>query len=115
MIGRLRDWLGRLLGRGGADSAGADGDGDATAAAGDAAAATTGYECAVCGTAVEGPTASCPLCSSGDVVPVDGKHEDGDDGATADAGPAEVREADATDDAAAQLRELREEQDGDEG
>jgi len=120
MIGRLRDWLGRLLGRGGGGSAGADGDDDPTATAADAAAETTGYECAVCGTAVEGPEASCPLCSAGDVVPVDGEHDGGQEGATADAepaevretdaGPAEVREADATDDAAAQLRELREEQ-----
>lgn len=107
MIGRLRAWFGRLFGRGGAGSADGDGAGDAGVGADDAAGAATGYECAVCGTAVDGPRASCSLCGAGDVVPVDGDSGAAEAGATSDAAPAEVREADATDDAAAQLRALR--------
>lgn len=100
MIGRLRDWLGRLLGRGGADPGDADAPGDTATESEEAAA--TDYECTVCGTAVDGPEAACPLCGAG-VAAADRQ----------DAGPAEVREPDATDDAATQLRELRDEHETD--
>lgn len=57
----LRDWLDRALGRG-ADSAG-DGSRDGTTEEAFA------YECEVCGTPVDDPEDTCPLCRSTAIVP----------------------------------------------
>lgn len=70
LLDRLRSLVRR---RGGSD--------DETESASDteesAPSAEKGYECAICGTAVEGPDASCPVCRSGDIVAADRDTSDG--------------------------------------
>jgi hypothetical protein len=64
-LDRLRAWWRRKI---------ASPDPDATAEAG----SVSEYECAVCGTSVEGPDGECPLCRSTDVVPAGGSDGEGD-------------------------------------
>lgn len=95
VLARLRAWWRRRFGSG---DAGAD--------------APAGYECAVCGTGVDGPAGACPLCRSTDVVLV-GTREGGSEtdvdveGEPARGGPGSRRVD--TDDGASvdRLRELR--------
>lgn len=90
MLSKLRRWLSGLFGGRGDD--GADGETDEADAA---------HVCAVCGTPVSDPDGTCSLCRSTDVVPAD---EAGEGGSPA---PAERREAGDADEAAARLRDVR--------
>lgn len=75
---------------------------------GDAAASPAGYECAVCGTAVDDADGSCPLCRSTDVVRA-GASTDADSGGESAAEANASRHVAASDDATVgRLRELRE-------
>lgn len=80
MIGRLRAWFAGLFG--------GEEEPDAP------------LVCTVCGTAVEGET--CPLCGSAQVGPAEDTAPDPDRSA-----PERRREGDSTDDAAARLSEMR--------
>jgi hypothetical protein len=67
LLDGLRRWWRRRFGSGGDGAEAGTGDADATSES----SGTGGYECAICGTAVEGPDASCPVCRSGDIVAAD--------------------------------------------
>ncbi|MFB6079405.1 MAG: hypothetical protein ABEJ81_00135 [Haloferacaceae archaeon] len=97
LLGRLRDWLGALLG----------GDGGSGVEA-EAADATAAGVCAVCGTPVEDPGSGCPLCGSTDVRPPDGSSAStagADESARLDPDRRSVEGT--TDDAVTRLSDLR--------
>jgi hypothetical protein len=103
----LRRWWNR---RGGSDAEGGDGDAaDASGSGGDgdagpaaSPAQSADYECAICGTAVEGPESTCPVCHSEDVVRADGRDS------TADTEqPTPNRHVEESDDTAERLQQVR--------
>lgn len=75
LLDGLRRWWQRQFG------SGAETDDERAEAASDteesAQPAGASYECAICGTAVEGPDESCPVCRSGDIVATDRDTTDG--------------------------------------
>jgi hypothetical protein len=73
LLDGLRRWWRRRFGSG----ADAEEDGTEDADAASDSSEASGYECAICGTAVEGPEASCPVCRSGDIVAADRDTTDG--------------------------------------
>lgn len=96
-LARVRAWWRGLFG-----------DGDA----GPDAGASSGHECAVCGTGVDDPEGQCPLCRSTDVVRAgtrDGESESGVDAEGESAAePPGSRRVETGDDASVdRLRELR--------
>lgn len=71
----LRAWWRGLFGSGNEAD---DGGAEAASETGESAqSAGVGYECAICGTSVDGPNASCPVCRSGDIVAADRDTTDG--------------------------------------
>lgn len=94
LLGRLRAWWRETFGGGVATD-----DSAATAAAYD-------YECAVCGTGVDGPEESCPLCQSTDVVRVGDESADSADSTEPSFGR-EQHVSPGDDESVERLRELR--------
>lgn len=98
LLGRLRAWWRETFG-GGAVT----GDSASTA---DAVAYD--YECAVCGTGVDGPDESCPLCHSSDVVSAGAESGASPDPTEPSFGRDQyVSPGDESDASVARLRELR--------
>ncbi|WP_336135213.1 hypothetical protein [Natronomonas amylolytica] len=68
----LRRWWQRRFGSGADSEEDEAGSADTASESSEAGS----YECAICGTTVEGPEASCPVCRSGDIVAADGRAAD---------------------------------------
>ncbi|MFB6211200.1 MAG: hypothetical protein ABEI76_06660 [Halobacteriales archaeon] len=101
LLARFRQWVRSLFGSSEADS-------ETTTPETDTATAQPDYVCAVCGTSVDTPETSCPLCKSTDIRPADGDDES-DPSTTGGLGPATARETRMADDtgAASKLQELK--------
>ncbi|QLD85632.1 hypothetical protein HWV23_07800 [Natronomonas halophila] len=74
LLDGVRRWWKRQFGNGEE----ADGGAETASDTGSSTQPTgAGYECAICGTSVEGPEATCPVCQSGDIVAADRDTSDG--------------------------------------
>ncbi|MFB6154541.1 MAG: hypothetical protein ABEJ22_01515 [Haloferacaceae archaeon] len=112
LLSRIRAFFSSLFGGAGerGESAGEEA-GDAAAGAGGGATtaeAEAAYRCSICGTPVDDPEGSCPLCRSTDVVPA-GEIDAGerpDEGGPTLAGTA-VSRPDTDEEAVNRLREIR--------
>jgi hypothetical protein len=76
LLDGIRRWWQQRVGSGdGTD--GEESDSETEGAAEPSGSGETGYECAICGTSVEGPETTCPVCRSGDIVSTDRDTSDG--------------------------------------